>query len=126
MSAVPLLVLIVGEEFSLPGGDPFAIELSEFSLPFPDQLQGLSAAPLGASEHPFRVCFLTGLRVGSETVTRTNRRVAFWMACLGNPGAMSLRPVLSLGRCEVRLKCSPESDLYRLAMPPYDPENTIG
>lgn len=46
-----LLRLIVGKEFSLPGGDPFAVELGEFSLPFFDQREGLPPAPLGLGDN---------------------------------------------------------------------------
>ena len=59
--------MIVGKEFRLPGGDPFPVQLGEFGLPFFDQLQGLPAAPLGSSEHPFRVRSLSGLWVGNES-----------------------------------------------------------
>jgi hypothetical protein len=55
--------MIFGEELCLPGGAPFAIELGESGLPFFDQLQGLPAAPLGSSEHPFRVFSLSGLGI---------------------------------------------------------------
>ncbi len=54
-----------GEEFSLPGGDPFPVQLGESGLPFFDQLQGLPAAPLGSGEHPFRVFSLSGLGIGN-------------------------------------------------------------
>ena len=57
--------MIVGKEFRLPGGDPFPVQLGEFGLPFFDQLQGLPAAPLGSSEHPFRMRSLSGLGVGN-------------------------------------------------------------
>ena len=60
-----IFLLILCEEFSLPGGDPFAVELGEFCLPFFDRLQGLPAAPLGSSEHPFRMRSLSGLWVGN-------------------------------------------------------------
>ncbi len=57
--------LFLGEEFSLRGGDPFAVELGEFCLPFFDQFQGLPAAPLGSGEHPFRMRSLSGLWIGN-------------------------------------------------------------
>ena len=46
-----LLCLLVGEEFCLSCGDTLAVEFIEPGLPFVDQLQRLSATPLGASKH---------------------------------------------------------------------------
>jgi hypothetical protein len=58
-----LLQLIVGEEFRLLRCDIVPVQIRKPRLPFLDQLHSLSAAPLGARQHPFRVLSLSGLSI---------------------------------------------------------------